>query len=75
MTTSRLSFSRSSAAMEFGNSDRDVMIVYLASREAMAVQCSGVKHAGNSRRGRSVVISKKSLTPHLASSLAPAKRY
>ena len=61
--------------MEFGNSDRDVMIVYLASREAMAVQCSGVKHTGNSRRGRSVVISKKNLTPHLASSLAPAKRY
>ena len=59
MTTSRLSLSRSSAAMEFGNSDRDVMIVYLASREAMAVQCSGVKHAGNSRRGSSVVISKK----------------
>ena len=61
--------------MEFGNSDRDVMIVYLASTEAMAVQCSGVKHAGNLRRGRSVVISKKNLTPHLASSLAPAKRY
>ena len=61
--------------MEFGNSDRDVMIVYLASREAMAVQCSGVKHAGNSRRGRSVVLSKKNLTPHLTSSLAPAKRY
>ena len=61
--------------MEFGDSDRDVMIVYLASREAMAVQCSGVKHAGNSRRGRSAVISKKNPTPHLASSLAPAKRY
>ena len=51
------------------------MIVYLTSREVITVLCSSVKHAGNSRRGRSVVISKKSLTPHLASSLAPAKRY